>query len=59
MPAAKQPSGRICRTADEAFRAGWEDAQTDRPLSPDEIRRLARLLRLHLDVTPAEAIKSA
>ncbi|WP_165975231.1 hypothetical protein [Actinomadura rubrisoli] len=43
-----QPKRRICRTPDEAFRAGQEDGRHDRPLSPAEITRIATLLRPHL-----------
>jgi hypothetical protein len=50
----------ICRTPDESFRAGWEDAAHDRPLSPSEITRLAVLLRPHLDLEEdAQAVPAA
>jgi len=39
---------RLCRTVDEAWAAGQEDARGDRPLSPAEIHRLATLLRPYL-----------
>lgn len=39
---------RLCRTVDEAWAAGQEDARGDRPLSPVEINRLAKLLRPYL-----------
>jgi len=41
----QQPARRICRTREEAFRAGWEDGADDRPLSRAEIARLAALWR--------------
>lgn len=39
---------RICRTPEEAFQAGWDDGANDRPLSPDEIRAIAALMRPYL-----------
>jgi hypothetical protein len=32
-----------CRTAEEAFRAGWEDGADDAPLTQQEIERLVAL----------------
>ena len=46
MAAAQQPAKRrICRTAEEAFKAGWDDGANDRPLSREEIARIAALWR--------------
>jgi hypothetical protein len=42
------PKRRICRTRDDAFAAGQEDARHDRPLSLGETARLAVLLRPYL-----------
>jgi hypothetical protein len=36
---------RMVRTPEEAFWAGWEDGKNDRPLSPEEIRKIAALWR--------------
>ena len=33
----------ICHNADEAFAAGWEDGADDKPLTREEIERLAVL----------------
>lgn len=33
----------ICHNADEAFAAGWEDGADDKPLTQQEIERLAAL----------------
>lgn len=32
-----------CRTADEAFAAGWADGETDKPMTREEIEQLATL----------------
>jgi hypothetical protein len=32
-----------CRTADDAFAAGWEDGADDKPLTQQEIEQLAVL----------------
>ena len=42
------------RTPEECFRAGWEDGADDKPLTREEIERLAVLHGPHLTVT-AEA----
>lgn len=34
---------RRCLTAAECFAAGWDDGATDKPLTPQETERLARL----------------
>lgn len=34
---------KALRTAEECFRAGWDDGADDRPLSQQEIERLATL----------------
>lgn len=46
--APKPPTRRLCRTRDEAFAAGWDDAQNDRPLTAGEAARIAVLLRPYL-----------
>lgn len=47
---------RLCRTADEAFAAGWDDsAQRDRPLSDAEITRIAALWRPYYQPAAAPA----
>jgi hypothetical protein len=46
--AGPKPTRRLCRTRDEAFAAGWDDAQNDRPLAVGEAARLAALLRPYL-----------
>jgi hypothetical protein len=33
----------ICRTAEEAYAAGWEDGADDAPLSQEETERLVAL----------------
>ncbi|MQY04135.1 hypothetical protein [Actinomadura macrotermitis] len=43
-----EPTRRICRTPEDAFQAGIEDAKYDRPLSSAEIARLVALLRPYL-----------
>lgn len=40
--------GRICRTAEEAFHAGWQDGEQDPPLTEQQILRLAALLGRHI-----------
>ncbi len=47
MAAAAQPR-RITRTLAETFQAGRDDGANDRPLSPDEIRKIAGLMRPYL-----------
>lgn len=43
---ADQPTERpMCRTREEAFQAGYEDAANDRPMSEQEIQRIAALWR--------------
>lgn len=39
---------RMCRTADDAFTAGWDDGADDAPLTDDEITRLVALHGPHL-----------
>ena len=46
--AAPATARRICRSRDDAFAAGQEDAKGDRPLSLSETARLAVLLRPYL-----------
>lgn len=45
MSAAPAPSGRVCRTAAEAFAAGQRDGERDTP-TPELTERLGRLLSL-------------
>ena len=33
----------VCRTADEAFAAGWEDGADDKPMTQQETEQLAVL----------------
>lgn len=47
-----QPKRRICRTVDESWEAGVQDAKNHRPLSPAEITRIAALLRPYLTGKP-------
>ena len=44
----------VCRTADEAFAAGWEDGADDAPLTQEEIEHLSVLHAPYL-ATQAEA----
>jgi hypothetical protein len=39
---------RITRTLAETFQAGWDDGADDRPLSSDEVRKIAGLVRPYL-----------
>jgi hypothetical protein len=43
-PEQPAPRRRICRTPEESFAAGWEDGAHDRPLSREEILRIAALI---------------
>lgn len=44
----------ICRSAEEAYAAGWEDGADDAPLTQQEIERLVALHSPYL-TTQAEA----
>lgn len=44
----KSKAVRICRTPEEAFRAGWQDAEQDPPLTEQQVYRLAALLTPHI-----------
>lgn len=44
--APKQP--RACRTADDAFAAGWDDGATDSPMTPAQRLKLVALLAPHV-----------
>lgn len=47
------PAPRICRTREEAFQAGWDDAEYDRPPSEAEVHRIAALWRPYYQPRPA------
>lgn len=40
---------RICRTAEEAFRAGWDDGAEDPPLTDRQRTLIAALLAPHIN----------
>jgi hypothetical protein len=48
MSATADRPRRITRTLAETWQAGWDDGTNDRPLSPDEIRKIAGLMRPYL-----------
>lgn len=48
MSAPAERPRRITRTLAETFQAGWDDGESDRPLSQDEIRKIAGLVRPYL-----------
>jgi hypothetical protein len=48
MSATTNRPRRITRTLEETFQAGWDDGANDRPLSQDEIRKIAGLMRPYL-----------
>ncbi|MGJ6968790.1 hypothetical protein ACSDR0_43500 [Streptosporangium sp. G11] len=43
----------ICRTAEECFRAGWDDGANDPPLTPAQRTRLAALLGPYIRASTA------
>ncbi|WP_166344948.1 hypothetical protein [Phytoactinopolyspora limicola] len=43
----------LCRTPEDAFRAGWDDGASDTPLTDQEINRLVALHGRFLRATPA------
>lgn len=48
VPTPTERPRRITRTLAETFQAGWDDGANDRPLSPDEVRTIAGLVRPYL-----------
>lgn len=46
---------RTCRTAEDAFRAGWDDGADDAPLTPEQQRRVLALVRPYRDDLTARA----
>lgn len=46
-PAATPP--RLCRTSEECFQAGWDDAADMPPLTPSQVARLTTLWRPQID----------
>lgn len=46
---------RICRTPQEAFDQGWQDAERDPPLTPEQRTRLAVLLAPYVRLTEEAA----
>lgn len=47
-PPKPEPKPKVCRTADEAFQAGWDAAANHPPLTPAQITRLVALHRPYL-----------
>lgn len=46
-PATPKPE-RLCRTPEECWQAGWDDAADMPPLTPTQIAKLTVLLRPYL-----------
>ena len=49
------PKRRICRTPEEAWKAGWEDGANDPPMTQAQIDQLAPLWRLYLPMADETA----
>lgn len=47
LMAAEKPA-RLCRTPEECFQAGWDDAADHPPLTPAQIANLTALWRPYL-----------
>lgn len=57
MAARRQPAqkpARLCRTAEECWQAGWDDAADMPPLTHTQVARLTVLLRPYLRRQPAD-----
>lgn len=59
MTTSADHAARRCRTPQDAFAAGWEDGADDRPLSPQEISRIAALWRPYYRPTETPTADSA
>ncbi len=46
---------RICRTAEEALAAGWDDGADDAPMTPEQHRKILALVRPYRDALTAPA----
>ena len=54
MATQKRPP-RLCRTPEEAWRAGWEDGANDPPMTQAQIDALAPLWRINLQMLRSRA----
>lgn len=54
-PQASVATRRICRTAEDAFMAGWQDGADDPPLTEEQRTRIAALLAPHIRPAAAAA----